>query len=100
MPFLVLPTAGIITGKNVTRNQEIIECSTLDVLITHGGESVTAMDHQNVQERQSPDVLLTAGTMTGVIEINEPELPGSTTKDVLMDFTGVDGVIVMGHQGV
>ena len=100
MPGLVPPTAGKITGENVTRNQETMECTTLDVLIPHGGESVTAMDHQNVQERQSPDALLTAGTIIGVIEINEPELPGSTTKDVLMDFTGVDGVIVMGHQGV
>jgi hypothetical protein len=45
-------------------------------------------------------VLLTAGTIIGVIEINEPELQGSTTKDVLMDITGVGGVIVMGHQGV
>jgi hypothetical protein len=75
-----------------------MECTTLDVLIPHGGESVTAMDHQNVQERQSPDALLTAGTIIGVIEINEPELPDSTAEDALMDITGVDGVIVMDRQ--
>jgi hypothetical protein len=43
-------------------------------------------------------VLLTAGTIIGVIEINEPELPDSTTKDALMDITGVGCVIVMDRQ--
>ena len=45
-------------------------------------------------------MLAIAGTIIGVIEINEPELPGSTAEDVLMDITGVDGVIVMDRQFV
>ena len=46
-------------------------------------------------------MVITAGTIIGVIEMTEQELLGSTAKDVLLHIFGVDGVIVMdGHFAV
>ena len=100
----MLQTVGKTTGENEIQKREEEICTTTDVLIIGGfcgrDIDVTAMVHHDVQARQVLHAHVIAGTITGVIEINEQELLGSMAEDVLMGTTGVDDVIVMDRQFV
>ena len=97
MPGLATVTAGTIIGVTEIDEQELLVNTTTDVLINmHGEDGVTVLGRQGVvKHTASLRVVVTAGTIIGVIEINVQELLVNTTEDVLINMHGVDDAIAL-----
>ena len=99
MPRLAAVTAGTIIGVTEINEQELLVNTTKDVLINiHREDGVTVLGCHSVLEYHGSRVLVTAGTIIGVTEINGQEPQVNTTKDVLINTSGVDDVIALDHQ--
>ena len=65
-----------------------------------GEDGVTVLGCHSVPKYQNTRVLVTAGTIIGVTEINGQQPLVNTTEDALMATTGVDDVIAFDLQFV
>ena len=73
--------------------------TTKDVLIPMDGEDgVTVLGCHSVPKYQNTRVLVTAGTIIGVTEINEQQPQVNTTEDVLINMAGLVHVIALDRQ--
>ena len=90
-----------MTGGHATQKQQNITWAIFDVIIrTLSVVAVGATVHQFVLEFRLTNVLITAGTTTGIREIREQEKPERRTKDVPMNIPMGENFFAMVHHCV